>query len=270
MSQNPDVDRVSLDERIPPGRSISGFADPIDPNVGIEPDDVINPALVDECPENAVTDVGTGLMWRYDVPDFGNVGLHTGGNVRLSGIGLKLATFYPKVNGVISGRYSTLARLDVNTTTSVGPYNRQGLFLRSGINIDALRTHLTSHLPQEGGDIVLFPLFPTSGCFVGQSNSSESALLFSLFSMTFAYKHLRPYGPHIHMSISTINVNLARSVSWGYYTHRKTIRFPDIPYNPDIFIGSNPNPGTYGCFTGDNAQALPDYYKPIYPPSWYA
>lgn len=275
MTINPDVNRLSLEERVRAleAKSPSGGGSLV---TGSASEAIIDPRVVDQCPENAVTDIGSGIMWRLDIANLGALSFLDGsGTPNLTGIGMKLATFYPRIQGVLSFRYSSLIRMDVAPYGNFGGYSSiTTLRLHpSFFNYSAVSSSIVDKLPGQGGRDVTLRLFPTSMCCGRPRSGSTPVLTLNNMVVDFMAKETgRTANLRIMISTPASSSSVTAGVSWGFYRAVPEVSQPLQDFGDIVVIGGGPGwePYAYGRITTATAQDLPDYYKPIYPTSWYA
>lgn len=275
MSTNPDVNRLSLDDRVTALEART-------PSAGGSADFFLDPKIVDQCPENAITDVDTGLVLRIDIPNFydnqstasGTTSVPYPGRI-FNNLELKLVRFYPRMQGTILNCFTEMGRAWLKAPIANVPAPRDGSY---GMN---------ANLPLDDsvGRDIFFNLLPTATqiLYAGSSFTIALAATANVSSMVgFVVVGLAPYSYKTPRNYATyITVTGARRInnrnefpsvfpSCAFGVARPS-PFSSFPITGNSFaVGDSPNiAGQIGRFTGANPQSLPDIYKPFFPTSWY-
>lgn len=276
MSQNPDVDRVSLDNRITSGGS-SGGGTPTPPAQGTPtiPGTTFNPKIIDQCTPNAVTDVGTGYVFSIDIAnDIATLPLVSGSSRTIQGFGIKLASYFPKA-GTVPTEYAFWAcKL---TGKGNAPVNTSGAETKLTYSFDAsvFKTQVLNNIASGEYSTQVSLLHADQVLFI-RSNQTDPSRWADNFKISLIIQKSSSQAQLVLASDrSTSNViggDMQRGYSIGAaITGRPWWRHANAQaHYPATPIGWNPMFFVVAGFSGLHTQALPDRLKPLYPTSWYS
>lgn len=276
MSTNPDINRLSLEERIK--RLETRLPSP---GAGGNADFFLDPKIVDQCPENAITDVGTGLVLRIDIPNFYDIqSFALGGSTVYPGrifnnLELKFVRFYPRIQGTILNCFTEMGRAWLKAPITNVPAPRDGSYA------------MNANLPFDDsvGRDVFFNLMPGitqvgyagSGCTVGLFSQANGPNVVSFAGISFTCYSFTPTRNYTtYMAVTGARRVNSKNESPTVYPScsfgiSRPVPFSAFPVEGKVYtLGASGDTGAQiGRFTGANPQSLPDIYKPFFPTSWY-
>lgn len=271
MSQNPDVDRVSLDARIGAGGAIT----PPAPGTPIIPGTDFDPKVIDQCRANAVTDIGTGYVFRIDIDnDIATLPLVSGSSRTIQGFGIKAAAYFPKV-GTAPMRYSFWAcKL---TGKGNAPVNSSGGETKLAYSFDAsvFKSQVLEHVATGSYGVRIALLHADQVLFIRSNQTDPNRWADNFKIDILVHKTYEPSELILSSDRATSNVaggDIQRGYAIGSaITGRPWWRHPNAQaHYPETPIGWNPMFFVVAGFSGLHTQALPDRLKPLYPTSWYS
>lgn len=273
MDTNLDIDRISLEDRIKalearqPGGGGGG-------GTGLNTNLYIDPAAVEQCPENSVTDVGNGLIVRIDIDDVGAAPIVPGYGRNHIDFGLKAAAFFPKVNGLYYSCTSALMRVNVLKTSRLMTLpGANSSYIRLDFDVSLIEDLYNSLLlpgrdPQKNMHLWFnFGLMPFIS-FQGDYSTSPFAANFGGMILFIGTT------PCLLINSTQNNPNDSVPQCCCFGTGLFNFR-PFHSNQPPIHIfggavGAVSGQSTYGSFVGNTPQDLPQAIKSVYPASWYA
>lgn len=274
MKPNVDIDRISLEDRVAALESRLPSS-----GAGLNSSFYIDPTVVDQCKDNAVTDVGNGLIIKISFDDVGSFQAAPSGGVKNhKDFGLKAAVFMPKINGVRHFMSSTLMRFTVlRASTMVSPPPNLSSILDFPFDASSAERLLFDHLQITDRSTVR-TIYLWNALQVMPFQSAQGALSRSAHFHQFqGYLLFRQQGG---VSLCLFTSIPASQPPTSYPCHCfGTAKYALSPFNSNAtpgggthggWVGSIQQQSIYGGYAVAAPQDLPAELKPIYPPSWYA
>lgn len=273
MQSNPDINRLSLEERIQ--RLETRLPTP---GLGGNSDLFVSPDVIEQCKVNAFTDIGIGLVARVEIDDLATLTTSPGGQNHWRNFGVKWAGFMPRVQGIIM--------------------NANMFYIR----FTCLRTATFPNTERYPSSVVMMPSFDFSVYESEVANKTAgrvingSVLGFANIRYCFLANNQQSFyfgpcnGIGLVMRLDTRQVNFVIRSNGGNTipiipcTSFQVINTSFFPYTPQSGVpligGANATVyqghGTLGDYntntgwTGIRATDLPDRFRQFYPRSWYS
>lgn len=280
MSTNPDINRLSLEERIkrletrlPVGGSGVGSLSSL----------YLNPLVVDQCKNNAITDIGEGLVWRIEVDSTRAQPVIPTGQNNIGDWNIKIATLMPKINGMYMLPTHTLMRWQLRSTfSSITSRNALGCTIRipffdDSVGQDLLVKKFFYHNVQGArytqvlcSNALVCPFLTSQG----------SPGIWASCYATYYFDAYQTASPPAYLGITCMPNNTSTYIFPSAYPSVAFGSQPVRDVSPAAFgrasaweyctVGYTTGAESYAGATVAQPQNLPDFLKPIYPPSWYA
>lgn len=293
MTFNPDIDRISLDDRVkalenqtPPGGGGGGG--------GTSNLDAIllNPKVIDNCKENAITEINTGWVLRVDIQSWGALTPLPGTTDNFPNVNIKLASFFPVINGKLSSASTHYVRIGA-TTNFIAQGNNHYYSGSKLVTIDDadFKARYKDLLPKSPTALkeVSLGIFNAGWWQAKDLATGNIVRIGRDFSMIY-----HPFGsgnntsPHVSIGCQTDQqaptYTIAPGFSFGFGQIAPFATFVDIDLARAFFplfipIGSSVEPAVLANYQGfrmalyshtsSTPQDLPAHLQPFYPTSWY-
>lgn len=268
MSADANVNRITLEERIKAlesGGSGGGGS-------SIIPGTAFNPKIIDQCADNAVTDIGSGYVFKLNIENLDNLAIGSGQDRPVGGFGIQSATFFPKIGGAVLMRSFWCAKLTAKGNVGYN-HSPQMSYLILPFNASVFINEVLSHLKPTYSMYDVPLVFSESVYFArGTGAPIQPARWAENFGFQLRIWTNTPNQVWIILwtKQATSLGSLNPAVSFGaciegkeWFMPTNTASYPKYP------IGSY-NDFSLAGYTGYTAQSLPDRLKPLYPTSWYS
>lgn len=276
MKQNPDIDRLSIEERLERLETRLPIG-----GTGIQSDLFVSPDVIDQCKVNAWTNVGSGLVLRIEYDDLGSVSILPGGLNYLRDFGIRWAAFFPIIRGALSAVSCSWGRLvcnrnanppdasgawgDIIGTTTDAPIDWTAF--------DEVYTNVTQFINVYS--MINLNLWAGPSASVCLNTTTQGApIAFGNVSCSLVRSH-PIYDRYFLFGIA--GRTLGRTIFPGatFATYRRN--WPQLhPYEGGggSLFGVAVVGNLYRNFSTNavvlTPQALPTYQRQFYPPSWYS
>lgn len=286
MTASPDINRLSLEDRI---RKLETRLPA--PGVGGTADFLLNPKIVDQCAENAVTQVDTGLIFKFVIENFYELNPRPytpqtpfPGKV-FNNLELRGAFFFPKINGVYCSATGMMHRAYIKN--SIGnippPHETTKPYIGiADINIDGsvFFSEIASFFPSLPSLNIVnvgqsrFAFFDNPQGTPTATNQAGTRVFMSFgysiqnkqnsnqFQITYYISGTR----YISGNPSKYAFDLVYP-SCGFGMDMKTNTAPFSYTGTTGYIGTGGPPSTTGCTTR-TPSGLPEKYRFMFPDSW--
>lgn len=276
MKQNPDIDRLSIEERLERLETRLPIG-----GTGIQSDLFVSPDVIDQCKVNAWTNVGSGLVLRIEYDDFASAPILQGGINYIRDFGVRWAAFFPIIRGALSLLSCSWGRIvchrNTNPTATQGTWgNSLGITINPTIDwtaFDEVYTNVTQFVTTSTMiNLNLWAGNPPSACLNTTAQGTPMAL--GNVSCYLVRRH-PTYGSYFQFSFAV--PTFGRTVFPG--ATFATLKRYWQQFHPYEGGGG----GLFGVLEARNLyrnfstnavvltpQALPTYQRQFYPPSWYS
>lgn len=307
MKSNIDIDRISLEDRV---TTLEGKVSGPSTSPGAPIDYSAIPKIIDQCPENKITNIGSGIVLRLEIPNFydapfvqdpayANHQYWKFPGRCLNGLALKIAAFIPFGPGqtltfIRAAAFQTVtnypAQFTANQQSEVEKYAYVMRLNVSGFNFDDLR----SIAGQSYQDVSLINTYwnvfwtglRNQGVFLKIANPTVWDTIAFSFEMSVTVGRTAAES-FIRVIITPPYRRPTTGTSTTHYRSFATIlpsySFGCVPYDlPQQLIGNanyyyagwpevQANYALYcGGFTVASPRDLPAKAHRLYPSSWYA
>lgn len=277
MDKNLDIDRISLEDRI---KRLEGRLPGSGGGSGGHTDFLLDPKIVDQCPENAITDVGNGWVFYLSIPNFYNITSRSqGGQTNYPGrcynnLELKLVRFYPRISGVTLNCTTELVRVRATAPITNLPTASRTFSMDVDIpfNDSSMRDFIFTVYPESTQYNFIAPKGITSfAAFLFTTANPTTNLGQSIFNMQIVYYLRKPqtnYSWYFNFSSSGFT-SFPAGCAWGCATVEPFTAFPNHFISNTV---GQPNaiPSHFGECTRRQPSDLPQELRHMYPQSWYA
>lgn len=286
MTANPDINRLSLEERL---RRLETRLPA--PGLGGTADFLLNPKIIDECKDNAVTDVDTGLVFKFTIDNFYDLNARASSGYNpgkcFNNLELRGAVFLPRVNGTLWGPTGVMHRAYIKNSLGNIPQpidsNREYNAI-ADINIDAgvFLSEVAPFFPSHTSIYIVNMARGGISFFENPQGTPTSSNVSGTISlMEFGYivrKKTNSNQFEIAYHFKGTKYISGSPSKYGFYTVYPSCSFGlSIQTNASIFsqtgasgfvvAGGTP---TMSGFTGRLPSDLPERYKFMFPTSWYS
>lgn len=277
MSADANVNRISLEERIKALES-GGSGGGGGGSIATVPGTTFNPKIIDQCADNAVTDIGIGYVFKLNIENLSDLQLIGGGQKAIRGFGVKSATFFPKIGGATLARSFWCAKL---TGKERIPHHNYNLFTilqlqsfdASVFKNDVLTPMSTSSTQSIDYNVEIQLFYANEVYFaLGSSAPFRADRWATNFSITIVINkqptptYIKLFADERRSAGSTLPAE-----TFGASVENKDWFQPVSGIAlPKISIGSSGQNWSTAGFTDFNTQNFPDRLKPLYPTSWYS
>lgn len=272
MNINPNVDRISLEDRIKalearqPGGGPSG-------SHAWQGSFMFDPKSTESLQANKAHDLGYAWLFKLDVPNTSDLSPWQNGKHEIKGLGIKALALFPKFGRALCEPTMYVARLHANPRVNNVASN--GAISQLVLNFD-----LNDFKAQVFKDLANYyihnmsVIYSDSVYFGGSQASSIPSVWADAFNIRMQFSANTPSNT-IDFIISATGKSLPGSTgewfSWGASIPAMPwIRTGGANIWPNSPIGKSTSIPFTQAFTGKTAQSLPAELQPLYPNSWYA
>lgn len=272
MNTNPDINRLSMEDRIEvlEGRTLRGGEHAKASTTTLL---LFDPKIVDQCKNNAITDITTGWIVKIDIPDIFNLPIanQPSSSRQFGHMGIKAVAFLPRMAGGLFSRASWLCRLSGSPE-----YARNANPVQLSLRFDARDFFVAL-------DPLIYPPYKTNPLRVDILQSSS--VWFSQPNTATLTPQLWSNDFSIYMDVDpdpARTVIYIKSATTGSGTVGSAFTFGASPSvlpwldptsaTPKNIIGKAPSVFTTSGHIAKDLQRepMPTGLQPLYPTSWYS